>query len=288
MKPSTGLSQCIVALHLNSPSQPPSPSETTLYDLPDHIMHEILARVSDVDKDGIGKGGLNALRLVNKQCKRVVESCTTKLTHLIYKNGPESFPVALHRCSMAEEIKCYSWNLRSLEGCPDGLRDLNVYGRSLLSLDPISHCTRLERLEVGVAHHISDLSPLKACTSLRKLHVNFSLVEDISVLASMPLLEEVLLPKTLKDQTIEHSIEELSPLSHCTKLTFLTLSNNVTLSDLSPLSSCVNLEWLDIRGISPSASVLPLASCTKLESLHCKRQAAHLAELQAILPKLKL
>lgn len=270
------------ALHLSSNDE----QATILLDLPCDIMDAILSYLSDISKDEIGQGGLNNFRRVSTKSQQAVESCTTVLTHLVYKNGPETFPMALKRCKRVEAIRCYSHNLRTLDGCPVGLKDLNVYGGRLESLEPLRHCTRLERLEVGIAQRISDLSPLASCTLIRRLHVNFSLVEDISVLASMPLLEELLLPKFLS-QGLEHSIEDVSPLADCTKLSFLMLTRNANLMDLTPLSNCKELEWMDIIGISPLASVLPLAACTKLEFLNCNKKAVGISELKAKLPLLK-
>jgi Leucine-rich repeat (LRR) protein len=126
---------------------------------------------------------------------RLVESCATRLTNERVNEGPVSFPLVLRRCVRIEHIICDSYNLSSLEECPSGLKSLYVSGCSLQSLEPLRGCTELEILKVYDARNISDLTPLNACTRLKKLTINYSQVTDISVLSSMPLLQEVDLGK---------------------------------------------------------------------------------------------
>ena len=58
-----------------------------------------------------GIGGLNFFRLANKRLKKVVESCSTRLTNL-QEDGPDSLRHTLMAHKSIEEIRCISYNLR--------------------------------------------------------------------------------------------------------------------------------------------------------------------------------
>ena len=53
------------------------------HEAPDDVFELIVSKSSDI----YCRGGLNAFRLANKRLKRVVESCTTKLTNLQIEDG---------------------------------------------------------------------------------------------------------------------------------------------------------------------------------------------------------
>jgi hypothetical protein len=100
------------------------------HEAPNDVFKPIVLPLSDVDADGYGKGGSNALRLVSKRCMQVVESVATRLT---CKGYADSLPLdVLKRCKRIEHIKCY--DLNSLEGCPDGLKSLYIGYGELSSL----------------------------------------------------------------------------------------------------------------------------------------------------------
>jgi hypothetical protein len=102
-------------------------------------------------------------------------------------------------------------NLSSLEGCPDGLKTLDSRAcHSLQSLEPFRRCTELESLTIRYALQISGLTPLNQFTRFKKLKLFVSRVSDLSVLSSMPLLEEVDLDKGC--------LKGLSPLTQCKRL----------------------------------------------------------------------
>ena len=237
------------------------------HEAPDDVFELIVSKFSVFDKDG--GGGMNVLRLVSKRLIRVVESCATRLTQLNRRwSGPRKLPVFLRGCKRIRHIKCDSYNLRSLEGCPDGLRSLDAVGASLTSLEPLRSCTQLERLDIKVstnaknATQISDLGPLEACTRLKKLTIIHSQVTDISALSSMPLLNELNLYK--KNQS---SIKDLSPLIQCQRLVKLRIGGNRDIKDISPLAQCTRLELLWIPGLSVITNLKPLSFLTKLKSL---------------------
>ena len=113
------------------------------HEAPDDVFELIILACSNVEDDDDWKpGNFNALRLANKRCKQVIESCTTRLVYLV-GDGPESLPIPIiQRCGRMDEIRCWSHNLRSLEGCPE----------------------ELVTLVIGEAPHLSDLSPLASCS----------------------------------------------------------------------------------------------------------------------------
>ena len=225
-------------------------------------MELIVFKSSVVGQNGGGRGGINVLRLVCKRLMQVVESCATRLTNQQY-NGPESLPLALRRCMRIEHIRSYSRNLRSLEGCPNGLKSLYIDGSSLQSLEPLNGCTELESLVISNPCRISDLSPLASCTRIKKLTIILSQVTDISALSSMPLLEEVDLGKNVHYP----SIKDLSPLIQCKRLRVLDIGGNQDIEDISPLTQCSQLEELLMWGLTKITDLKPLSSLIKLKKL---------------------
>ena len=255
-----------------------------------------------------GKGGLNSLRLANKRLKQVVESCTTRLTNEQKEDGPDSLPIPIiKRCGRIEVIRCVSHNLRSLEGCPDGLT----------------------HLWIGNAPHLSDLSPLKSCSRMENLRITNSSITDISAVTSMPLLEVFYFRRrddelpSIKDLSSLslcpalkicnvfacEELKDLSPLSECKDLEVLDVSFCRCITSLAPLSSLVNLKSLDVHWcplvnslaplstltnlttlgcdqIAPETSLLPLVSCTGLRELTCCPDAVDLEELRRRRPDL--
>ena len=227
---------------------------------------------------------VDSFRLANKRLKIVIESCTTRLTNRLEKDGPDSLPIpVIEICRRINDIRCMSHNLRSLEGCPDGLRILYI----------------------GSAPDLSDLSPLASCSKMKILFIEDSSVTDISVVSSMPLLEVFVCLK----YPGRPSIKDLSPLSSCPKLKILYLGGNLEIKDLSPLSACTalevlritlcslisnlsplsnlqNLEELYCRDIHPQTSLLSLASCPRLKQLECHTDAVDLVELRRRRPDL--
>ena len=99
------------------------------HEAPNDVFELIVLLLSNINRYGwdesgrwVGKGGLNALRLVSKRCLRVVESVATRLAH---SDKADSLPLAaMKRCKRIKHIRCFT--LGSLEGCPDGLKSLVI------------------------------------------------------------------------------------------------------------------------------------------------------------------
>ena len=256
------------------------------HEAPDDVFELVLSLFSDSDD---GMGGLNILRLVNKRLRRVVESCTTRLRSSKGSDGPDSLPTGLHaRCKRIEDISCFSWNLTLLDGCPARLKRLHLDGENLTSLDPLSACILIEKIEIYRATRISDLSPLRACKNLTRLLIDGSQVTDLAPLSLLLLLEVLSVQKGIGLPSISDlsplsscsrlrelclggnkDIEDLLPLSHCKDLMELRIDRCTGIVDLTPLSSLSGLQKLFARGIDPSASFLTLATCAGLMELGC-------------------
>jgi len=233
-----------------------SVAHSIYHEAPNDIMELIVTLCSDLDEEGYGRGGMNALRLASKRLKQVVESWATRLTHGEW-DGTESLPIlCLRRCKRIGDIICYSEDLTSLEGCPAGLKSLCINGHSLENLEPLRRCTQLESLEIMRAIQISDLSPLASCKRLKTLRINNSPATDLSPLSSLQLLEVL-------------------ELFICSDI-----------KSLSPLSGLKNLRDLSCIDIDPETSLLPLLSCAGLKELMCSPNAVDLDELRRKLPEL--
>jgi hypothetical protein len=61
---------------------------TTSHAFTRRLMELIVVQLSNVDWYGLGKGGMNVLRLVCKRLMRVVESCATRLNYQRVNGGP--------------------------------------------------------------------------------------------------------------------------------------------------------------------------------------------------------
>ena len=281
------------------------------HEAPDDVFELIISKCCRLNVHGWGFGGLTAFRLADQRFKQVVESCTTQIVNQQVDDGPGSFPVTIiQRCRRIERIVCLSHNLRSLEGCPNGLK----------------------KLRIGHAPHLSDLSPLASCSMMEYLQIDDSSITDISAVASMPLLEVFICQKAMEAH--RPSIKDLSPLASCPRLKELWIYDNSELEDISPISDCKALQDLDISGcplvtslapisnlknlqrlecavcplitslsplsnlknlkellcygIEPQTSLLPLASCTGLEKLECDAEAVDLEELRNRMPQLNI
>jgi hypothetical protein len=211
---------------------------------PQDVFELIVYRHFQLNERERGRGSLNAFRLANKRFKQVVESCTTRLTSP-KGDGPDSLPVSIiERCRGVQVILCFSHNLSSLEGCPD----------------------RLKKLWIARAPHLSDLSPLASCSMMQDLRIQNSSITELSVVASMPLLEVL---DCQREEGLA-SIKDLSPLSFCPRLYRLNARGSEGLKDLSPLSACTALEVLEFTNCHCITSLAPLLDLSKLKVLRCR------------------
>ena len=224
------------------------------HEAPDDVFEMILLKCSDLGNKYTNRrmavmGSFCDLREANKRCKLVVEACTIRLSALENFDGPELLPIALdQRCRRIEGISCNSKKLKSVVGCPNGLKSL---------------------LLLGFTPHLSDLSPLASCPMLKYLSISGSSVTDISVVSSLPLLETFDCIQEVDPYNGRPSISDLSPLSSCPGLKFTSFVGNSEVKDLSPLSACTALEVLKFSCCPRITSLAPLSALLNLEDVDC-------------------
>jgi hypothetical protein len=213
----------------------PNADGTSLNDLPDDIVELILKPLSEIDGWGNGLGGLTSCRLACRRMLRVVEGCAK---HITFQNmyGVDSLPVnSLKRCRRITHIMVGSTNLHSLEGVPPTLESILLigmrYSQMFLmeggpaqSLGPLAACPQLEFIQLNDGSAINDLSPLASCKKMKSLTIHYSKITDISAVASMPLLENLAIPKDYGHKY--RYIEDLSPLLACKRLGRANLNGN--------------------------------------------------------------
>ena len=140
------------------------------HEAPDDVFELIVLQLPDLDKNGWGKGDLNALRLVSKRCLRVVESVATRLMH---EGNTDSLPVAvLNRC---KRIELSIWNLpliKDLTFFEEGITKLRALNISFLPVNDLSPLIRLQELEELDCPYIpwtTSLLPLARCLKLKAI-----------------------------------------------------------------------------------------------------------------------
>ena len=114
---------------------------------------------------------------------------------------------------------------------------LDISDNQISDVSPLKDLTNLRRLDLDDLQ-ISDVSPLKDLTNLTYLDLDGNQISDLSPLSTLRNLTELDLDG--------NEVSDLSPLSVLTNLIELDLHDN-QISDVSPLSTLVNLTVLDLR-----------------------------------------
>ena len=227
------------------------------HEAPNDVFELFVMLLSDVNEEGVGKGGLNVWRLVSRRCLQAVESFASRLT---LTNDVRKLPCdAIKRCRKIEHIRVLVRHvnepIESLEGVPADLKSLIIEGYfSKTSLGPLSICKNLEVLQFDTDYisNLSDISSLASCTKLKRLILPSTKITDISPISSTLQLEELDLGR--RDYRL-FSSSSLSPvvcsiLLSCCKLKKLNIGWNQAIKDLSPLSQFPLLEELLISGLT--------------------------------------
>ena len=97
-----------------------------------------------------------------------------------------------------------------------------------------------DEIMVRMAESVNDanVTPLKYCTKVKYLDINFNRLSDFSFVSYMPELECAILRLTL--------VSDLTPFASCPNLTWLELTDCSQLLDISPLGQLKNLKYLNI------------------------------------------
>jgi len=136
----------------------------------------------------------------------------------------------------------------------DRVEGINLASRTdLTDFSPLSHFTRLERLELDNTP-TTDCSSLVRLKNLRSVSLADTKVNDVLPLAQLTKLRHLDLQGT--------KVSDLSPLTRLTKLEFLSL-HGTPVTDIMPLTGLTKLRHLDLQG----TKVVDLSALTDLTNL---------------------
>ena len=134
---------------------------------------------------------------------------------------------------------------------------LALLGNEVLE-DPSSYSYYMNDMTGDTSYgDVSDLSLLASMPNLEEVWLCRQQISDLSPLEGLPITTLVL---------CDNSIEDLSPLSSLTGLSTLWLGGN-TPSDLTPLAGLTRLRDLNLDGVGDSGQLTPLDSLTPLADL---------------------
>ena len=145
----------------------------------------------------------------------------------------------------------------SLESLPQ-LRVLRAHGARP---SMVAHNRSLQHLDLGVCHHLRDLTELiPARHSLVSLRLHSRHLRDISVLQGFQKLTDLALSACV-------SLENISALGLCRRLTTLDL-RGCGLTDITALAVCRQLTTLDLSMNTSLVDISTLAACPRLATLY--------------------
>ena len=154
--------------------------------------------------------------------------------------------------------KCGLTSLDFITPAKDKLLYIKTESNSISDLTPLKECSSLVNIDLR-GNRISDISPLSEL-SLMELDIAGNDVRDISALSNMSNLFNL--------DVSFNKIEDISPLEKDDKLGLLNLSNN-NISDISALKDCFRISNLDIS-FNRISDITALATIDKLDDLNMK------------------
>ena len=142
-----------------------------------------------------------------------------------------------------------------------------------MTKDNLESVTSLQ-LSVGedeTSSEVSNSEGIEKFTNLKKLEIESTKINDISVLSNLTNLEELHIYgdykiKDFSRVTSNQSIKDLTPISKLTKLNKLTLSG-YNISDISFLSTLTKLTELDLMN-NKIKDITPISKLTSLQKLY--------------------
>ena len=142
-----------------------------------------------------------------------------------------------------------------------------------MTKDNLESVTSLQ-LNVGedeTSSEVSNLEGIEKFTNLKKLEIESSKINDISVLSNLTNLEELHIYgdykiKDFSRVTSNQSIKDLTPISKLINLNKLTLSG-YNISDISFLSTLTKVTELDIMN-NKIKDITPISKLTSLQKLY--------------------
>ncbi|GKT14027.1 hypothetical protein ADUPG1_010393, partial [Aduncisulcus paluster] len=202
------------------------------------------------------------------QLSSVLSSLISLTDLTIYVSTPASSTFSMGSVTSLKYLNIdgigVTWNDMSEAILPPNVRECVLDSLEITTPPDLSSLTSLQVLDLG-GNSLSDISFLSAescpsCSSLKKLHLHYNSIEDISPLSGMTSLEWL----SLRD----NSISDISPLSYLQHLKYLSASSNdLSNVDLTPLSSLSSLNSLLLSGtaITDISSISTLVSLKYLD-----------------------
>jgi Leucine-rich repeat (LRR) protein len=136
------------------------------------------------------------------------------------------------------------------------------------SLQNRLHQFRLESHSDGTSSTPLILSPLAGCPHLNIVEImSHAGPIDLTGLGSLSALQSLSLGTIEQSMRTDYemSIHDLSPLSKCMSLHYLSLIDGKKLHDISPLAVCTGLRHLQLEGCDKLRTITALATCQLLE-----------------------
>ena len=173
------------------------------------------------------------------------------------------------------ELVCGLRDIETLEGMETlsasnapVLFRLDLQWNRVSDISPLGSLTQLTELNLsGNRNYPPDLAPIAGMTELRIFSITPNNFTDLGPLANLTNLQELSLRGSVDGDGSHGILEDLSPLSGLTSLTFLDLSSNSRLADLSPISGLTNLQTLHLKRMKSLRDLRPLGGLINLREL---------------------
>ena len=179
---------------------------------------------------------------------------SSEIAEITQKVEPQQSDEEIIRKAIAKELKKKPDELRPEDY--GNVEQLSMGELGVTDISPLKGMTKLKKLFVR-KNAIIDISPLKNLSNLTVLGFSGNLITDISPLKDMTNLTSLGLGA--------NQIGDISPLKNLINLTELSLAKN-QISEISPLKGLINLTWLHI-GKNQITDISPLKDLTNLTEL---------------------
>ena len=203
----------------------------------------------------------------------------------VYDEGAEAVAVIpyMTRLEMLDMDSCGVPDA-SMQAIREEFPDIDVVWRVWFG-DNYSVRTDTEKILASKPAVGGNLTPMNTssliyCNKVKYLDIGHNeILHDIYFVSCMPELEVAIIAMS--------NVDDLSPLSNCTKLEYLEIQTN-PFTDISPLAGLVNLKHLNMARNGGVTDLSPLKNLTKLERLWIgsgKYPMEQAQELMELLPK---
>ena len=175
------------------------------------------------------------------------------------------------------ELHIGSYQLKdesALLGRFPNLQSLHLNDVENISFAPIAQFNSIETLSVlNSTVTNGDYTGLSGCTGMTYISISETVVEDLSWVSGMTMLERL----EIRNESSPH-ITDISALSNHTELKYVYL-NNCQIADLTPLRASTQLYTVELND-NQLVSLAGLETCTKLNTL--KAAGNHITDISAL------